>query len=102
MNNMEIKLDIGVLGDDSILCGKENVWFKYNLDEKENEFDGYGNRIWNFELVLYQRWCRNLSGDFDLICFEIFGSRIGIRIEKVELNCLEDCINGNIKLDECI
>lgn len=53
MNNMEIKLDIGVLGDDSILCGKEIVWFKYNLDEKENEFDGYGNRIWNFELVLY-------------------------------------------------
>lgn len=32
----------------------------------------------------------------------MFGSRIGIRIEKVELNCLEDCINGNIKLDECI
>lgn len=101
MNNIETKLAIGASGDDSTLCGKETVRPKYNSDEKEYESDGYGNRIRNFELVPYQRWRRNLSGDIDLIRSEISGSRIGTRIEKVELNRSEDRTNGNMKSDEC-
>lgn len=91
MNNMETKLDIGASGDDSTLCGKETVRPKYNSDEKENESDGYGNRIRNFQLVPYQRWLRNLSGDLDLIRSEISESRIRQTLQQTaEEECSVD------------